>query len=499
MLAFLFIGLVFFVNKSHTNIVINPNACEGNGCVSIIGNPSLSDKAPTYFINDIFKSNSNEYYRLVFQEKSNSDTKIKIKISTLTDEVQEIGSVDVKKSEKYNFHELLFASRGKYSDLVFEKENKNDGADVSIIGAQLSKLSISSEKEFSSFVPTIKGDTDFAIIDQQQTDESYQFSQLSNPRITFGQVFQANADYITGVTLNMNIVAQKNRIAEDKYRIELREATFDGGVPEVQGSLTGISFLVTDLEKYRQPDGKFKFPLLSKVEKGKYYFVGINNIHANVDKSNYLQIKGTLDSEKYNNGITTTLINKQAYAVEGQLYFITQGLKFNEYQGKKILAGEIIEDLGGKKGLFTYQPLKNNYDLADLYYYTNDISFHKDKAIIFGITDPENPSNFVYKFSTIFPAKNFKISGQQPDVNWDQVKMSYSYDGVKWKEIPSTTKADVLVPEYKIGEFQNFDYTISEVIPRKEIYVKIDPKNTDIPGKSYGLVNFKVEADLKMK
>lgn len=297
----------------------------------------------------------------------------------------------------------------------------------------------------------------------------------------------------------MNIVAQKNTIMRDKYRLEFREATFDGGVPEVQGLLSGISFFSSDLEKYRQADGKFKFPLSSKIENGKYYFVGINNIHADVDKFNYLKIKGTLNSDKYADGIATVVIDKQAYAVDGQLYFITQGLKFNEYSGEKILAGEIIEDLGGKNGLFTYQPLKNSYDLADLYSYTDDISFNINKSILVGITNPQKPSNFIYKFETIFPAKNFKIFGRQPDVKWNQVKMSYSYDGVKWKEIPSTIKADVLVPEYKIGEFQNFDYTISETAPKKEIYIKIEPKSNDILGKSYGLVNFKVEAELKMK
>jgi hypothetical protein len=481
------------------NVAVVPKNCAGGNCPQITENLSLSDKVAIYFINSIFQSNSNEYYRLVFQEKSSQDTKINIKISTSADEMQEIGTMYLEKSEKYNFHELLFVSRGKYSDLFFEKENKNDGSEVFIIGAQLSKLNIYSEKEFSSLIPTIRGDTDLAIIDQQQTDDSNQFSQLSNSRMTFGQVFKSNADYITEIILNMDIVAQKNRKTEDKYRIELREATFDGGVPEVQGLLSRISFSVTNLEKYQQKDGKFKFPLLSKVEKGKYYYVGINNIHANVDKANHLKIKGTVDYEKYTDGIATVVINKQAYAVEGQIYFVTQGLKFNEYNGTKILAGEIIEDLGGKNELFTYQPLKNRYDLADLYSYTDGIYFHQEKAIIFGITDPKNLSNFTYKFETIFPAKNFKISGQQPDVNWNQVKMSYSYDGVKWKEIPPITKADVLIPEYKIEELQNFDYTISETIPKKEIFIKIEPKNNDVLGKNYGLVNFKVEAELNMK
>lgn len=196
-LACLLVVVVFFANKIPSSEIINSESCVGVSCAQIIENPSISDKVTAYFINDIFQSDSNEYYRLVFQEKSNQDTKINIKIATPIDEMQEIGSVDVKKSEKYNFHELFFASRGKYSDLIFEKENKNDGADVSIIGAQISKLNISSEKEFVNFIPTIKGDTDFSVIDQQQTDKSNQFYQLSNPRMTFGQVFRANADYIT--------------------------------------------------------------------------------------------------------------------------------------------------------------------------------------------------------------------------------------------------------------------------------------------------------------
>ncbi|PIR73467.1 MAG: hypothetical protein COU40_01880 [Candidatus Moranbacteria bacterium CG10_big_fil_rev_8_21_14_0_10_35_21] len=551
--VFVFLLVTFLINRSLINVVAIPKTCVGENCPQIIENSSLSDKVPMYFVNDIFKSNQNEYYRLVFQEKSSMNTKIKIKISTPTDETQEIGTVELKKSAKYNFHEFLFDSNGEYNDLVFKKENKADGADVSIIGAQLSKLNISSEKEFSSFIPTIKGDIDVTIIDQQQTENSYQFTQLSDQKITFGQVFKATTDYITGITLDMDVVAQKNRKNKDKYRLELREATFSGEVPEVQGSLSHISFSISDLEKYRQSDGKFKFPIFSKVEKGKHYFIGINNIHADVDKSNYLKIKGTLDFDKYTDGIATTVTNKQAYTVDGHLYFIIQGSKFSEYNDTKILTGEIIEDLGGKNGLFNYQPLKNGYALDDLYSYTDDISFDNAKSIVFGIADPNKPSNFIYKFETIFPSKKIMISGQQPDANWNQVKMSYSYDGLKWKEIPSIVKTDVLSPKYKTGDF---NYTIAETIPKKEIYIKIEPKINDVvpekkimisvqqsdanwnqvkmsysydglkwkevtreagelgfkeihikiepkindvvPEKGYGLVNFKVEAELKM-
>jgi hypothetical protein len=497
--AFIFLVAVFLINQGFMEDVTAPAICNRNDCLKLIDKPSLSNKSPIYFVNNIFKSNADEYYRLVFQEKSSQDAMIRIKIATPLDEIQEIGSVELKKSDKHNFHELLFSSKGKYSDLVFEKENKNDGADIAIIGAQISKLNISNEKEFSNLVPTTRGSIDFDVIDQQQLEGSYRFPQLSNPKSTFGQIFKSNTDFIIGITLSAEVLAQKNRISDDRYRIELREATFDGGIPEVAGSLSEISFSISDLEKYRQSDENFSFPFFSKVEKGRYYFVGINNIHADVDKFNYLKINGILNSEKYDDGIAAVVINKQAYAVDGQLYFITHGLRFNEYKGIKILAGEVIEYLGEKSGLFTYHSLGNIYDKADIYSHTDGISFHKEKMILFGITNPENPSSFVYKFETIFPFKKMRISGQQADINWEQVKMSYSYDQVTWKEIPSITKSDVLTTGNKIEEFQNFDYTIYETSLRKKIFIKIESKNNNFSGKSYGLINFKVEADLIMK
>jgi hypothetical protein len=496
-LAFLALGVVFHISRSFPAKILTSQSCTGGNCKAMLVSPTLTRDKPVYYVNDIFKSNLNEYYRLIFQGRANQDTKVILKITNPSDEDREIKILELKKVDANFSQEIIFSTDNNYSDLLFEKLNKDDGADISINDVRISKLNISSEAEFASLGPTIRGEINVNSPDQSQIESSYGFNQLKEPDAIFGQIFKPQANYISSVSLDMDIIKQDNGGGK-KYKFELREADFDGAVPEITSRvLSSVDFTAENIEKYRQEDGRLKFPIFAKLDTEKYYFIGINNNNVDVDKFNYLRPKGTSEKGKYSNGNVAIKVKGHTYAAVGNLYFVTHGLNFKEYQGKKILGGEIIEDVGKKQRLFTYRPEKNIYALADLETYTSDIGFDDGKEALFGTAKTGEDSNMVYKFDTIFPMKSLSITGRQVSLNWGKVFLSYSYDGENWKEIPSKIAEDSSNSQFQAG-LQYFDYTLSEVYPKSEIYIKISPKD-GVDDNKYGIGDFKFKAELMMK
>jgi hypothetical protein len=494
-LAALAIIAMFFISRSFPAQVITSESCAGGNCQAILDSPNLTRENPSYYVNDAMKSGPGQYYRLTFLTRTNKDTKIAVKITNPSDEDRELKTLELKKSEKNNFQEILFSTDNKYSDILFKKTDASDGADTNISSVQISKLEINSERDFANLKPAIRGEINVDSADQSQRDNSYVFNQLKDPNTILGQIFKPQADYIASVTLDMDIVKQDNNGGK-KYKFELREAEFDGRVPEITSRvLSSVDFTVENAERYRQADGKFNFPILAKLDPEKYYFIGINNGNVAVDKFNYLRLRGTQDSKKYADGTVAVKTKGKTYSAVGNLYFITHQLSFSRYQDKKILSGEIIEDIGKPKGLFTYKSMGNIYDLADLEEYSPDIEYDDDKKTLAGTIEAGADSYMIYKFDTIFPASKIRITGKQASADWDKVSISYSPDSISWKEIPDNITNDSNNPD---NNLQYFDYSWNINPAIDEIYVKIVSRESQ-DGKRYGVKDFKVEADISMR
>jgi len=494
--------LVFLVNNAFPADVITSEACAGGKCPTALEEPQLTDKESFYFANDIFKSETKGYYRLTFQTKSTADSKIAIKITNPLDEDKKIKEIGITESKENKFQDILFATDDiiKYSDLLFEKINKNDGTEISITGIHIFKLNVTSEKEFANLKPTIKGATDYNVDLLEQTVNTEYFNQLKDPDIIFGQIFKAPADYITGVVLDLDIIKQSN-IQGKKYDLDLRELDYAEGAPPEIRSITpaSLSFSLADMDKYRQADGKYKFPLFAKVEKDKYYFIGLDNGKTNANRFNYLRLKGSTDGENFTDGALAVKNKGKTYSAAGDLYFKIFGIKFNEYNGIKILGGTVISDSGKDKGIFKYQPMGNIYDLANFNSYTSDISFDSDKKSFVGTTEDNSESNFTYKFETVFPFSKFHVFAKQPVINWGKTSILYSYDQENWQEIPSVEADEILPNEQKIEGIQTFDSTIFETMPKDTIYLKFQPKDPVSENTKWGISNFIFEAELTMR
>lgn len=493
--AALAIILMFFISKSNPARIITTESCAGGACKAILDKPSLSKENPSYYVNDVMKSSQEGYYRLMFFTRANEDTKLEVIATSLSDNNRELKVLDLKKSYKNSPQEIVFVSDGNYSDILFKKWNDNDGADINISGVHVSKLEISNEKEVASLKPTIRGEINTDSVDQAQTDSSYVFDQLKKPGVILGQIFKPRADYIADVTLDIDIIKEDNNGGK-KYGFELREAKFDGGVPEITSNiLASVDFTAENIERYRQKDGKFKFPVFTKIDPEKYYFIGINSNNVKVDKFNYLRLKGTQQKEKYAGGMVAVKTKGKTYPATGNLYFITHQLNFKEYQGKRILGGAIIEDIGKSIESYIYKPMGNIYDLADLDESSGKIEYDDDKGVLVGMIESGSDSYMSYKFDTIFPANRVRIEGNQADAEWSKISILYSYDHINWKEIPDNIPED---SNKLTASTQYFDYSFNPSPSRSEIYVKIIPKEAQGKEK-YGVSDFSVSADMLVK
>lgn len=470
--------------------VITSESCAGGACEQMIKEPSLSDSNLRYFQNDVFASSAGAYYRLTFRSRSNQDTLITLSITDILDRGKKLKNFSLKKSESDNFQEVVFAADQKYTDFLFEKEK--DGADVLLTDLRVTKLNVKNEAELAKIVPTIFGSIDANIVNQAQTKNNSMFKQLIEPKVILGQVFKAEKDYITEIEMDFNIIQQSGA---GKYEFILKEADFEDAIPEIKGDfLTSIKFSPLEAERFRQPNGKFKFPVFQRVTAGNHYFFGINNDRGDVNQFNYLELRGTTERDSYPNGTVAVKKTGETFPVQGSLYFNIFGVEWKEYLNKRILLGETLEDLGGGKMIFKYQPLQKQSAVADLDSFVSEVSYDEKTKALAGVADSENLHvNFIYKFDNPFPFKNLRVFGEKLKPDWSQVNLSYSFDGQNWS---------VLSEESSIEEgTQKFDQFIPGVFGKNLVYLKIEPQIDEniFQNKKtlkYGVENLQLEGEL---
>lgn len=492
--AILVLLAVFALNRSFPAEVITAGDCLGGNCKIESAVPSLSDENPIYYVDEIFKTKSakREYYRLIFDISSDKDSEIEILASDFLENEASLKKIKLNKNIKEDFSESFFSVQGNYTNLTFKKINKNDGAKIFINNARVAKLDIRTDAEFAKLIPTKKNGASLYDLIQSQDKNNDIFSQLCEEEIIFGQIFKATESYITATALDMDIIKQGTG-AGRKYKLDLREVKYNDSETEIKSDiLANVDFDLQSIEKYRREDGKFQFPIFSRLEKDRHYFIGLNNDKATADKLNCLKLKGSYKDNAYSEGLTVVKTQGETYTTQGDLYFELYGPRLEEYKGKKFLFGSTIEGIGKNAGLFKYQIRDNVSNIIDLDSYSSDINISDDNLTIYGSTvAPE--SNFIYKFETIYPFRKFTVSGEPSATNWNEINILYSYDKKDWAEMPLIGVED--------DETQRFNYSVAEKYSKDLVYIKIVPKNNaDGTKKSkYGIKNFKFEAELFIK
>lgn len=513
----------YAVNKGvFTGEKISSDDCQNGKCTKDKSMPNLDDKNPFYYADDAMKDDGEGYYRVSYRVRSDKDSKLKMTIASYADKDQQVGDFEVAASDDYQNKEAVFHSSGEYPNVVFEKENHSDGASIFIDGIKISKLAITNDQELAALKPTIFGDVDTSIEDQKQTsDSSTDFTWLRSPKTVIGQVFKAQNDYISGVSLKVDIFKDIDPGSRE-YALTLKEASYDGNSVSQKGQvISQVKFSIgKDIDLFRQDDGTFRFPIYGKLQKDKYYMIALDNSKVDVSDTSYLTLKGSSRNDSYADGSAVIRKGKDFYKIDGDLYFVTYGADFAEYDGERFLSGSSIEDSGKGQGEYAFAARGEFADILDLYS-SSGVNFDALRKAVVGDTDDDN--NYEYRFHVGKPISRITFEGEQLRAGWTNAKVFYSFDDSNWQEIPSEEISEV-VDQADQGDgsdsnndnsesdgsgdgtgsvtedvkIQKFDFSKEVDSASTDVYLKVTYEKGGFQGSKYfGLKNVKFTADFK--
>lgn len=463
------------------------DGCVGNSCTVSTKTSTLSDEKPAIFIPDIIFSKPGYYYRLIIRGSLNQGTSLVFSVSnSATAEKKEIGILETGQDDEFFKKEFIFSTDKKYNGLVLEKKNKTDGVDVFVKDLKITQLNITNDKEIADLRQSVLGFSPLSRVSIEQLESMIEFTQLKENNTVFGQAFKAETDNISSVVFDIEQIKTDNREGK-KYKLELRKAIYDGDVFTLQkGLVASLDFNVNEIESYRQLNGKVKFPIYSVLEKGEYYFIGINNKNVDTDDQNFLILKGSVNNLYTDGASVAKKKDPLLYISNGDLYFKIYSAELEKYRDKQMLLGMLLEDLGVGRGSYVYKSLGYPEEIFDLLSFSKDVSFNEEKKILFGNASDVD-SYFEYRFNMQYPFKKFRVRASQPDSNWGTVQLLYSYDRANWKEL-----------EYDDSDgLQSYSMKIESTFPQKTLYLKVRPAEQSVD--YYGLRNLVVEADLIMR
>lgn len=488
------VGVIFFVailfgysgNNSVKESACGGPAKPGGLAVAV---PEIGTRDRVYRLSNFLNAATGDYYRLTFSTKADQDSEIAVKLVSASGKETIISAFNAPEAVDFFSPEIIFKADGFYKDIVFEKKNENDSAKVNIRNARLSRLNIKSEQEAKLLRPVASGDVKVVESTLRQTEKSEKyFAQLKSGGTGVGQIFRAESEYLAGITLDL----RKKGDSTGKYRLELREADEKDGDFSVSSAIAAVfEFSAGDIDGYKSKKGEIFFPLASRLEKGKMYFVGLDNSAVKNSFLNHLEIKGTADRNAFSGGAAVEWKDGVAEEI-GDLFFIVHTAEFSEVQGARIPTGARIEDLGGGNGLYSYQTNRKSTDILDVSSYDRgNVRFNDYEGIISG--SPKDDVNYVYKFSAPFAFEKTRIIAEQMYGEWYRVVIAYSFDNQNWMDLAYTGDGENDSP-------QKFDSIISGDGIKKDLYIRVSYDKFDNKEiKLFGLRNFSIMGELKVK
>lgn len=371
----------------------------------------IESRGSSVTLNNIIESRSDEYYRLIFWARGESDEEVDKEVAVnigAIGETKEIGKVMVGKS--YQPHELVFKTDKRYNDLVFKK-NPFNGAELFLKSIQLTSLELENDEEMNRLKSSKIGFYDDSASYPKLSSSGYQsFFDFTRKNQLFGQVFKSESDYISSVSLDLRFIG--NGGAGD-YQLSLRQANpVDDSFEVSDEVLATYNFgknSATSLAE-RKNVTRFRFPLPAKVERGKYYFVGVKN-SANFNILNHLQFGG-LEDGRYSDGLAGLVKANGTVEERGDLAFEIYSAVSSD---NNLNSGAIVEDIG--KGNLVY-----SYVFDDKNYMDTLFKSCEDESC-------------VYSFNLSKPSQSLLLDasliGEYP-------LLDYSFDKDKWVNINKT-------------------------------------------------------------
>jgi len=288
------------------------------------------------------------------------------------------------------------------------------------------------------------------------------------------------------------------------YYLELREVNNQNG--KVILSPDRIAYFGFDKNSAERDlkikEGIYHIPLAAYIEKGKTYFIGINNTEVRFNILNTLKIYGgNADSgEKIVSSVKGKTSEKS-----GSLYLKVYGVDYIKAGDEKVLTGAKILDNGDGTGSYSYGQGGSFSDYLDL-----EQVISKENSSIFydniqgGISGKDEDDNaFVYKINTTYPFAKLNIEAGQPGGEFTNSLVYYSFDNKNWQEIKNDyDKEDALFSADK----NKFQKLLQGDGKTKTIYIKVTYDKEDaqeknasaVPVRLFGLKNLKVVAEIRI-
>lgn len=448
--AAVFLLLAFLINFIiYSDKKITSDDCRSGNCLREEKiEPSLSAERSRYYADDIFKDQSEGFYRLRFEGLTEELEKIKIALNSYSEEEEMLGEIEFMPGKISRNYEMVFFYPGKFTNLSFIKENLGKGGDIFIKNVRISKLNAKNASE-AQLMKTVYGRTEIDSVSESQNESRNVFPWLKEKKTVFGQIFKASSEIISGVTMDFDVNKDFD-LGSRQYELSLRKVIYGDDKAYFEGSeISSLGFSIESIDKYRKKDGKLFFPLNGFLEKDAYYFIGLDNSKVNVEGNNFIEPKGSFKDDAYKNGSVAIKKGKDLILVKGDLYFNIHSPKFVFEKDIKILNGATIEDLGMGKGKYSYESQGNYLDFFDLHLASSGTMFSSENKTI--ISPAKEDSNFVYKIETMFPFSKINFSASQLKPEWKKISASYSFDEKNWIDIPYSEKDQLVYETEELG------------------------------------------------
>lgn len=481
--VFLLLFVVYYLNSIFpTTILDKKNNCKPLAADKEIEQMSLYSEQPILSFDSIFQSDENYFYRLLIKYKSNKQVKANIYLSGPLEQEIKVKEIIFEPADEFGYNEQIIQTPGRYTNVIIKLVDENEQGKVIIPEIKANKLQITQIQQIKDLRPLIVGNTVENEHEVGYLDSDLdKYTHLSQKETTLGQVFLADFDYITSVMFDIGMVGSGG---EGKYQLTLQEATKQGNRFIInKEAIYKMKFTPCSLQKFQTIENYVQFPLIAKVEKGKYYFIGINNNSVFVNDSNYLVLKGNENYSSDDKGIITKNKN-QTINPSGTLFFSVKGSDYKLEKSARILIGQKIEDIGQGSGVLTFKTSDSATDFINLNQYTQDVNYSPKNKAISGQVNKN--SFFEYNIESLYPLSTVHITANKPRSDWNNFILMYSFDHVSWHKVPFMGgENNQLVDYYFNNEEKNSNIYI-RVMPdlsSKEKYKRYGIKNLIIRGK----------------
>lgn len=510
LVVLLLITILFF--GRNTEIIINN--ISKNTPLSQISEYSIRSSEKKLAINDLFLSNKNEGYRVIFDidatemenisgkksEKSLNPKKDKIsfKLFLVSDyqDQQLVDSFEVITAEKIYNKEFNFITNNKFTSLLLEKEKIVSNYKIVFSNIRVSRLNISNTADLRNLAPSIFGQTEFPPIIVGSIPENLNKNyRLTRKKQKIGQIFTATEEMISKADFKLKFIGDGG---SGKYFLELLEIENINGRERLSDyRLAYYCFDQKQAEQlYDQKDEVYHFPLGAKLKKEKKYFIGFSNDGVDFSYFDTLEIIGS--KEKNQRGEKTiSLTNSNMHEYNSSLYYQLYGAVYNTKNDERVLTDATVQDLGGGTGSYYYKLKGEPSDFLNI----SRIEGADQKYNVFydnvirGISGNANDGlSFIYDFYTIHPFSRAMVTLIQAGGEFVDSEVSYSLDGNNWEIIDPAKEGGSLT-----GAFEKI--IIGDGVQNR-FYLKVKCLGDNINRKRiklFGINYLEAKADIIMK